>query len=229
MSEPYENLEIQPVESTELPKRNVFSWKCEKGFFVGLICMVIVAVLLFAVTGFSLIVIAQPLLVWSIVILLNHIIFFAGMKIGGIFAITICMVLLHIFFWSVWLVVYRPFTMQMHDLGTVIAYIIIFIMPTIIWSPLRVLLMGAVLCFAGQRGWFDGKSFVVHVCSMVIIMTVVDFGFDKIVTRTPATVSNYGWMMLSVLIQSAGCIIGYWIGKRILERIEARFGLQNEI
>jgi len=83
--------------------------------------------------------------------------------------------------------------------------------------PLRIFLMGIALRFAGQRGWFDGKSYFAHVCSAAIVVTIVNFGFDSMILGIPVVGAAY-------IIQSAGCTIGYWAGKRILERMETKFG-----
>jgi len=227
MSEPYENLEIQPVESTELPKRNVFSWKCEKGFFVGFICTVVISILLFVTFWLGLTTIASPLLVWVVVTLLSYIILFAGMKIGGIFAGLAGGMLYQILFFSfvVRTMVVPGMEIHMSVMLFRILHDVILDIQAWMQFPLRILLMGAALRFAGQRGWFDGKNFVVHICSAVIVIIIVNFGFDSIIWGVSVGGANY----IPSIVQSVGGIIGYWAGKRILERIEARFGLQNEL
>jgi len=222
MAEPCENAELQPKEP---PKRNVLSWKCEKGLFVGFICAVIIAVLLFGVLRLQLVVTAMPLPIWVAVLLLGYIILFVGMKIGGIFAVSAGTVLYQIFFFS-----FVVRTMVVPDMEIHISVMLFRILHDVIldihmWMqlPLRVFFIGAALRFAGQRGWFDGKNFITHFSATIIVITIVNFGFDSIIWGISVGEVNY----ISSIIQSVGGIIGYWIGKRILERMETRSEVQN--
>jgi len=85
----------------ELTKRNALSWGCERGFYVGHLCTVVIVALLFAMFRLQLIAInVQPLLVWIVFLLLSYIILFAGMKIGGIFAAAVGAMIYQAFFFS---------------------------------------------------------------------------------------------------------------------------------
>ena len=214
MAESPENLEPRPAQPV---KRNVLSWKCEKGFFVGLICSIVIATLLFAVLRFQLVAIAPLLLIWIAVPLLNSIILFAGMKIGGIFAVTAGALLYQIFFY-LFVVLAMVVPGAVPEIEISISFMLLRLLNDVIFDPqawmwpLRVFLMAAALHFAGRFGWFGGKNTPKHVCTVLVLFAITNFIFDIL------TISNFA---IVTIIGSIGGIIGYWVGKRILERIGA--------